>query len=1153
MRNRKTIAAARGKLAPRQLARPIEWLEPRTLLSAGDLDPSFGAGGTVVTEFTHGSTNLSSGSGAAVAVQADGRLIVAGEVAGGELAVARYLPDGTPDPGFGRGGITLIDFGARDDWGTAVALAPGGKIVVAGTSGDSIGGVGQAAVARLNADGTLDRTFDGDGRQVFDPAGGRHSVNAVLVGADGRVLLAGGYDPTGNTQDAYRFWLARLDASGAPDPTFGGGDGVVQTPVGLAGAHVNAAALDGEGRIVAAGVARAHDPAQFPSRPWSFAVARYLPDGTPDPSFGGGAGSVLTSFGPLSATAQDVGTDASGRIVAAGRRNGGVAPAPTDGDFAAARYLPDGGLDPSFGAAGDGRVTVNFRDGSPPGVMPIIAPSNDAASAAVVEPDGSIVLAGGTIGGVGAPAGGARVALARLCPDGSLDPTFGPASDGLAIGGPGAATALVADATGRLVATAAGVPNVWPVFVVDRYTPAGAPDLPFGTTGDGRVVSYFTRPLSGRAEGVAVQPDGKVLVPAFVEIGGGSFRRSGALYRYNADGSPDLTVGPGGRLAVDFPGEDDSVAAVAVQPDGRIVVAGTTTMPGTGRDFAAARYLPDGSPDPTFGPSGTGTVTVALGPANDSDDSVGAMSLYPDGRVLLTGFATNYQFAMARLDASGRPDPSFGTNGWSVPAGGRAGNLALGPDGSIYTASAVYFDYIPATSFRITRYDPAGRLDAGYSAGGGLTDAGNALGIAVGPDGSVFIGGAVRGRGSAQPATGYDFALLRFAPDGRQDTWFGGGPGMNGVARVDFFGADDDIEALYIQRDGSVLVAGTADARDGSPPRFALARFTPTGQIDPTFGRGTGKVTNAIGDVSASPVAIARAPGAGVVDDKVVVAGTTRAAGGSEGLALARYDATVIATVRDRRTFYNVSAYDGYDPAPNAADDGAVAANKQALRPGGYASFVNLTTTPRGLNGVMIDVRGLPDAPGRVLSADDFTFRAGRTKDPAAWAEAPAPSAIAVRRGAGAGHSDRVMLTWPNGALTNTWLQVTVNATPDTGLAAPDVFYFGNLMGETGDIISNGSWRVTSADFARARMNVFRRVGPESLFDFDRSGIISGLDLMTVRRNLDQSLPTFAAPAAAAAGVPTPAPFADRRIAAPPPAVAPDEEPRERLITAVVN
>jgi hypothetical protein len=223
------------------------------------------------------------------------------------------------------------------------------------------------------------------------------------------------------------------------------------------------------------------------------------------------------------------------------------------------------------------------------------------------------------------------------------------------------------------------------------------------------------------------------------------------------------------------------------------------------------------------------------------------------------------------------------------------------------------------------------------------------------------------------------------------------------------------------------------------------------------------------------------------------------------------------ARVVGRRVFYNNSAFDGSSPAADARDDGAIAPDKLALLPGQRASFVNYTSYARGLNGIMIDVRGLP-AGG--VDASDFTFKAGNGTNPAAWANAPAPTAVTVRRGAGAGGSDRVTLAWAEGAVHNRWLRVTVRATAHTGLARQDVFYFGNMVAETGDF-ARTSADVTSADVLRTAASVRRTpVGLDSRFDFDRNRVVNATDVAWARRALGTPpLRLFTAPAFSATAV----------------------------------
>jgi hypothetical protein len=220
------------------------------------------------------------------------------------------------------------------------------------------------------------------------------------------------------------------------------------------------------------------------------------------------------------------------------------------------------------------------------------------------------------------------------------------------------------------------------------------------------------------------------------------------------------------------------------------------------------------------------------------------------------------------------------------------------------------------------------------------------------------------------------------------------------------------------------------------------------------------------------------------------------ALGGSPGAA----DPEGPATVAGRRVFYNRSAFDGNNAGANAADDGAVATDKVALLPGGTATFANYTSYSRGINGIMVDIAGLPvDA---ALSAADFVFRAGNDNNPGAWALAAPPTGISIRRSVGANGSDRVTIIWADGAVRKTWLQVTVKANANTGLATEDVFYFGNAVGEAGNSTANA--QVTSADEMAARSHMRGASNPAPVnyrWDYNRDRRVNSADQLLARNN----------------------------------------------------
>ncbi len=205
--------------------------------------------------------------------------------------------------------------------------------------------------------------------------------------------------------------------------------------------------------------------------------------------------------------------------------------------------------------------------------------------------------------------------------------------------------------------------------------------------------------------------------------------------------------------------------------------------------------------------------------------------------------------------------------------------------------------------------------------------------------------------------------------------------------------------------------------------------------------------------------------------------------------------------VMARHVFYNDSHFDNHDASASAADNNAVATDKRPLFPGRSADFKNYTSYIHGLNGIQIDVRHLQDPVG--LSQDDFEFRVGRSDAVTTWLAAPPPDGITVRPGAGVAGSDRITVIWPNGAIAQQWLQVTLLASPASGLVADDTFIFGSVIGESGNR-DRLNTLVDGFDFAGTRDHASSAVLVDHVFDFDRDGNVDGTDLAIVRDHATQ-------------------------------------------------
>lgn len=432
----------------------VGMISESALAAPGDLDPSFGTGG--VAEAVAGPAAPPVASvGAAIARQADGSIVVATDDGSSQnFLVRRYLANGTPDGTFGTGGVATIDFGGGDDVPYAVAIQSDGRIVVGGTS--TLAGAPRAAIARLTTGGVLDATF-GTGGKVVSTFGAITTARDLALQANDRVVIVG---ETGSSffPDAY---VARYTTAGALDGTFGTGGVAVQSvgswsdsgfavavqPNGaiLAGGlafvggdfgqwfvlrFTTAGVLDasfGDGGIVetdpGGGMLAAEvldivvqpDGSILAGGPTGttlldfhsdFAIARYEPDGDPDPGWGTDgvvvtpvlAGSVGTVFTPLQALA----LQPDGAVLAIGSAT--TSSTKPVMHAVVARYLPDGDLDPSWG--GDGLVTVAKTFGG--GVLGVDA---------VLQPDGRLLIAARDQTKIAA----LRLLTGSACGDGAVD------------------------------------------------------------------------------------------------------------------------------------------------------------------------------------------------------------------------------------------------------------------------------------------------------------------------------------------------------------------------------------------------------------------------------------------------------------------------------------------------------------------------------------------------------------------------------------------------------------------------------------------------------------------------------------------------------------------------------------------------------------
>lgn len=386
---------------------------------------------------------------------------------------------------------------------------------------------------------------------------------------------------------------------------------------------------------------------------------------------------------------------------------------------------------------------------------PIVGLSTDEVNALAIQPDGKIIAAGSSLLN-----GNSQFALVRYMEDGSLDNTF--SADGkLTVDfGPNEdiATAIAIQPDGKIVAAGRSRNGSFFDFALLRYLTDGSPDKSFN--GTGKVTTNFGS-NNGEAYAVLVLPNGKILAAGGVQQG--AFYDF-ALIRYQDNGMPDSSFGVNGQVILDFNGNTDKAFSLALQPDGKIVAAGYA-INGTYADFALARFSPDGTPDSTFHLDGKQTVDIST-----FDDFGQAMALQPDGKIVVAGYAklgsTQTKNVLARFIQDGELDSTFGSDGklitfvYNTFDNTRA--VALQSNGNIVIAGNSYSP-VYENDFSLSCFTPDGDFDTAFNGGGKVTtdfnitiDKANA--VAVQADGKIVAAGI------SGSNVGGDFALARYHP-----------------------------------------------------------------------------------------------------------------------------------------------------------------------------------------------------------------------------------------------------------------------------------------------------------------------------------------------------------------------------------------------------
>jgi uncharacterized delta-60 repeat protein len=692
----------------------------------GTLDTTFGSDG-ITSVGMFGTVE-----GGELAIQADGKIIVLNTLTEGLInyaAIFKFNNNGSRDTTFGTQGSLRLTLGRLESY-RSLAVQADNKIVIAGEV-FSIPTRYDFSCIRFNPDGSLDSSFDTDGKVTIVLGARDDNVSDLKIQADGKIILAGTSEqPPSN----YEFTILRYNANGSLDTTFDG-DGIVITQRPTADVLFSMS-LQSNGKIIAFGKLNS-----------IVVVARYNADGSPDNTFDSD-GIVGDTFGANNNIVVSGESQSDGKPIVIGMMSS--APDVNRFDFALMRFNVDGGIDTSYDT--DGKVITKEMG------------SYGDLTSVLYQPDGKIITAGYFFNG-----DKFGNCLFRYNSDGTLDSTFD--GDGKVITSIPQRTLVIYTAAllpdGKIITAGStfAVGDGNNSFMIARYNSDGSLDTTFD--GDGLLYHQISD-FNDFIGSIAVQPDGKIV------IGGFSFSTSRpVVVRYNTDGSLDTTFNGDGILLISPPGgaQFTRINDISLLQDGRILFVGTVLNGGTNQ-FLVGRITPTGSLDTTFDSDGILTAQMIDG----GSSQVSGLALQSDGKIVLAGTASLSgvnNFSVVRLNSDGSFDTTFDGDGRVTTPQGVGNDVAIQNDGKIVLVGAENSLGYP-NSIVIVRYKPNGSLDDSFrssnSSAVGITRTRfvSAIGhsVVIQPDGKIIAGGIVGGSGNLATPVGYyqetRLALLRY-------------------------------------------------------------------------------------------------------------------------------------------------------------------------------------------------------------------------------------------------------------------------------------------------------------------------------------------------------------------------------------------------------
>jgi uncharacterized delta-60 repeat protein len=704
-----------------------------SMSQAGTLDLGFNSG-----DIGFGRGDLTSGPINCLVQQPDGKILVAGNFSGynnvRSNGIVRINPDGTLDPTFNAdAGATMV---------RAMCLQPDGKIIIGGWF-TSYNGVNRKHIARLNTDGSLDMNFD-------PGTGANGNIETIALQPDGKILMGGDFTTYRSNQ---RNRIARANADGTLDTTYDPGIG----PNGT----VRTLSLLPNGRFYVGGNFGTYNGVT------AGGIFRSNADGTMDPTFNTGSpGWVYSIAVQPDAKLVVGGLEAVKRLHADGTLDAGFATATIEGGFIfSLAHLPDGkvligGMINTIGGIARKNIARLNQDGS-------LDVGFDPGTGASWQVNTILPLVGGQtlMGGNFTTFNGKGYQhLVRLNAEGSVDVSFEPGN-----GANGPVTSAIILEDGSIILTGMfhgfnGLAREGHVRLAPDGTLSPTEDEGYGWTGK-----------------LLLLPNGKYLC-----AGAG-----GRLARFNADGTLDLTFDTGAGFAG---GLSTRINALALQPDGRILVGGDFDTYNGIPKHNICRIEPDGALDPSFDPG--------VGP----EGPVVTVAVMLDGRILLGGNLISFNGYLveriACLNADGSFDPNFLS---STGANSTVYDIVVQQDGKVLVAGWFYL-YQDESIGGIVRLNTDGTIDPTFNPGGeGVLQYGVET-ILQQPDGKLLIGGSFNSYNGVPRSR-----IARLNSDGSLDPGFDPGTGLN-AGTVTIF---PRVSVMALMPNGDLIIAGDFDRYNG--------------------------------------------------------------------------------------------------------------------------------------------------------------------------------------------------------------------------------------------------------------------------------------------------------------------------------------------------